>query len=91
MTKIIHDLDHMRNEIEENKKKRQYRIENYRNISNLRKEESESKIRINESLPIESGIKKSKNSLKESQERNKNQHEMIMKRENHRFKGPVNE
>lgn len=49
MTKIIHDLDHMRNEIEENKKKRQYRIENYRNFSNLRKDESRDQ--TDESLP----------------------------------------
>jgi hypothetical protein len=39
MSKIINDLDHMRSEIEENKKKRQYRIENYRNFSNIRKHE----------------------------------------------------
>jgi hypothetical protein len=38
MAKIIHDLDNMRNEIEENKKKRQYKIDNYRNFSNLRKD-----------------------------------------------------
>ena len=43
MSKIIHDLDHMRSEIEENKKKRQYRIENYRNFSNIRKDEGQSK------------------------------------------------
>ncbi len=36
MNKIIDDLDQMRCEIEENKKKRKYKIENYRNFSNVR-------------------------------------------------------
>ncbi len=36
MNKIIDDLDQMRSEIEENKKKRKYKIDNYRNFSNVR-------------------------------------------------------
>ena len=36
MKKTIEDLEKMRVDIEENKKKRKYRIDNYRNFSNLR-------------------------------------------------------